>query len=206
MNRTPSSSGRSWIQGWPLLGTLTLALLLMASAVLLPQPDVEGVRRLIRVTARSSLVLFLLAFTASAAARRWPSPLTRWQVANRRQIGLAFAVSHAVHAAAIAGFAQIDPAGFAAATGPGNFISGGLAYGFIALMAITSFDGAVRWLGARRWRRLHLAGIYFLWISFVITFGKRIPMSAGYVLPIVVLLAALALRLWPQPLARLSAR
>ena len=73
-------------------------------------------------------------------------------------------------------------------------------------MAITSFDGAVRWLGARRWRRLHLAGIYFLWISFVITFAKRIPMSAGYGVPIAMLLCALALRLWPQPLARLRAR
>ena len=45
---------------------------------------------------------------------------------------------------------------------------------------------------------MHLAGLYFLWVSFLITFGKRIPVSAGYVLPLTVLLAALALRLWPQ--------
>jgi len=29
---------------------------------------------------------------------------------------------------------------------------------------------------------MHLAGLYFLWVSFLITFGKRIPISAGYVL------------------------
>ena len=69
---------------------------------------------------------------------------------------------------------------------------------FIGLMALTSFDGAVRWLGARSWRLLHLGGIYFLWLSFLFTFGKRIPMSGGYALPVIVLLAALALRLWPQ--------
>jgi sulfoxide reductase heme-binding subunit YedZ len=197
MNRTPFF-GRAWMKGWPLLGTLAAGLFLMAAAVLMLGPDAQSFRQLIRVTARSSFVLFLLAFTASAVVRRWPGEFTRWQLANRRQIGLGFAVSHTIHAAAIAGFAWIDPLGFHAATSPGNFVTGGLAYVFIVLMVVTSFDGAVRWLGARRWRLLHLAGLYFLWISFLITFGKRIPMSGGYVLPVAMLLIALALRLWPQ--------
>jgi sulfoxide reductase heme-binding subunit YedZ len=198
MNRTHPFFGPAWIRGWPLLGTLACGLLLMAAVVLVLAPDAQGFRQLIRVTARSSFALFLLAFTASAALRRWPGKFTRWQLANRRQIGLGFAVSHTIHAAAIAGFAWSDPVGFHAATSPGNFVTGGLAYVFIVLMAVTSFDGAVRWLGGRRWRLLHLAGLYFLWISFLITFGKRIPMSGGYALPVAVLLAALALRLWPQ--------
>jgi methionine sulfoxide reductase heme-binding subunit len=199
MNRTHPFSGRAWIHGWPLLGTLACGLLLMTAVVLALGPDTEGFRQLIRATARSSFALFLLAFTASAAARRWPGKFTGWQLANRRQIGLGFAVSHTIHAAAIAGFAWMDPDGFHAATDPASFVTGGLAYVFIVLMAVTSFDGAVRWLGARRWRVLHLAGLYFLWVSFLVTFGKRIPMSGAYVLPVVVLLAALALRLWPQP-------
>ena len=186
------------MQGWPLLGTLTAGLVLMTLAVLALGSDSEGFRQLIRVTARSSFALFLLAFTASAAVRRWPGTVTHWQLANRRQIGLGFAFSHAIHAAAIAGFAWIDPSAFHAATSPGNFVSGGLAYVFIVLMAATSFDAAVRWLGAKRWRLLHLTGLYFLWISFLNTFAKRIPMSAGYVLPVAVLLAALALRFWPH--------
>jgi DMSO/TMAO reductase YedYZ heme-binding membrane subunit len=198
MNRTHPFFGRAWIRGWPLLGTLACGLLLMAAAVLALGPDAEGFRQLIRATARSSFALFLLAYTASATVRRWPGEFTRWQLANRRQIGLGFAVSHTIHAAAIAGFAWSDPEAFHAANGPGNLVTGGLAYVFIVLMALTSFDGAVRWLGAKRWRVLHLAGLYFLWTSFLITFGKRIPMSGGYVLPVVVLLAALALRMWPQ--------
>lgn len=186
------------MKGWPLLGTMAAGLLLMAAVVLILGPDAHDFRPLIRATARSSLVLFLLAFTASAFARRWPGEFTHWQLANRRQIGLGFAVSHTIHAAAIAGFAWADPSAFQAATSPGNFVSGGLAYLFIVLMAATSFDGAVRWLGARPWRLLHLVGLYFLWASFLITFGKRIPMSGGYVLPVAILLMALALRLWPQ--------
>lgn len=198
MIRTQASPGRAWIQGWPLLGTLACGLLLMTAVVLALGPDAQGIRQLIRATARSSLVLFLLAFTASAAARRWPARVTRWQLANRRQIGLGFVVSHTIHAVAIGAFAYVDPVGFRAATSLGNFVTGGLAYVFIVLMAVTSFDGAVRWLGAGRWRLLHLVGIYFLWTSFVVSFGMRIPMSGGYVLPVIVLLAALVLRLWPQ--------
>ena len=186
------------MKGWPLLGTLTAGLLLMSAVVLILGPDAQDFRQLIRATARSSFVLFLLAFTASTVARRWPGDFAHWQLANRRQIGLGFAVSHTIHAAAIGGFAWADPSGFQAATSPGNFVSGGLAYLFIVLMAATSFDGAVRWLGARPWRLLHLVGLYFLWASFLITFGKRIPMSGGYVLPVAILLMALALRLWPQ--------
>ena len=197
MNRTYPLASRGWLQGWPLLGTLTAGLLLMTAAVLVLGPDARDFRQLIRVTARSSFVLFLLAFTASAAASCWPGRFTRWQLANRRQIGLGFAVSHTIHEAAIAGFAWNDPLAFHAATSPGNFVTGGLAYLFIILMAATSFDAAVRWLGARRWRLLHLAGLYFLWTSFLITFGKRIPMSAAYVVPVAVLLLSLTLRLWP---------
>jgi DMSO/TMAO reductase YedYZ heme-binding membrane subunit len=188
----------TWWQGWQLLALLSAALLLMAAALLMLDPDVDGVRRLIRYTARSSLVLFLLAFTASAAARQVPGAWTRWQLRNRRYLGLGFAVSHAIHLAAIVAFARLDPTGFHGATNPGTLVSGGLAYLFIAAMSVTSFDAAVAWMGAARWKRLHLIGLYYIWISFVITFGKRIPISAGYALPVLVLLLALAVRLWPR--------
>lgn len=198
MNTAHTSPTSRTPQGWRLLGFLSLGLLLLAAAVLALDPSVEGVRRLIRVTARTSLLLFLLAFTASAAARHWPGAWTRWQVRNRRYLGLGFAVSHTIHALAIATFAQLDPVAFHQASSVGNFISGGIAYGFIVLLAATSFDATAAWLGRPAWQRLHLAGMYYLWISFMITFGKRIPMSPAYVVPIVVLLLALAFRLWPR--------
>ena len=53
------------------------------------------------------------------------------------------------------------------------------------------------WLGPRAWRWLHVGGVYFLWVSFMVTFGKRLPQSGAYALPVLVLLVALALRLWP---------
>lgn len=192
-----ATSGSLW-QGWQLLALLSAGLLLIAAALLALDPTVDGVRRLIRFTARSSLFLFLLAFTASAAARQIPGAWTRWQLRNRRYLGLGFAVSHTIHLAAIAAFALLDPTGFRGATNPGTLVSGGLAYLFIAAMSATSFDAAVAWIGAARWKLLHLIGLYYIWISFVITFGKRIPISTGYALPVVLLLLAMAFRLWPR--------
>ncbi len=73
-------------------------------------------------------------------------------------------------------------------------------------MAATSWDGAVRWLGVRRWRLLHAVGAWYLWISFMVTFGKRIPVSAGYAVPVVILVVALAIRLLASVRARAVAR
>ncbi|MBO9677251.1 MAG: hypothetical protein J7556_03385 [Acidovorax sp.] len=201
MLTTPSHSG-SRHSPWAVLGWISLLLLLMAAAILALMPDVQGLRQLIRATARTSLVLFVLAFTASAQWRLWPGAWSRWLRTHRRQIGLSMAVSHAIHAAAIAGFAWMAPADFMAQTNPGSLATGGLAYAFIALMAATSFDRTAAWLGPRAWRGLHWAGMYYLWISFLVAFGKRLPQSEGYALPMMVLAAALALRLWPAARSR----
>ena len=56
----------------------------------------------IRFTARTSLLLFCLAFSAAALARLWPNAWTRWQRRNRRYLGVTFAASHGIHAVAIA--------------------------------------------------------------------------------------------------------
>lgn len=196
MRSTPSQPG-SRATPWAVFGWISLLLLLMAAAILALMPDVQGLRQLIRATARTSLVLFVLAFTASAQWRLWPGAWSRWLRAHRRQVGLSMAVSHALHAAAIAGFAWMAPADFMARTSPGSLVSGGLAYAFIALMAATSFDRTAAWLGPRAWRWLHWSGMYYLWLSFMVSFGKRLPQSGGYALPLLVLAAALALRLWP---------
>ena len=100
-----------FLDGWPLLGSLSLVLLVMSGVFLASQGgDVAGVRAVIRLTARTSLFLFALAFSARAMATLWPCSLTQWQRRNRRQLGLAFAVSHTLHAVAIVTFARMDPA------------------------------------------------------------------------------------------------
>lgn len=182
--------------GWPLLGLL--AALLLAAAGLaygFAGGDTAGLRAVIRLTARTSLVLFLAAFTAAALLRLAPAAPTHWLRRNRRQLGLGFAVSHLIHLAAIVLLAGRDPVLFWQLTNVGNIVSGGLAYLFILAMAATSFDRSAAWLGPRAWRVLHWTGGYFLAISFIVTNGKRIPVSPWYGLPVALVVLAVALRL-----------
>jgi DMSO/TMAO reductase YedYZ heme-binding membrane subunit len=188
----------SWVRGWRLLGALALLVAGAAAAMVAGAPGVDGVRAAIRLTARTSLVLFVLAFTASAAFRLWPSGFTRWQRQNRRQLGLAFAVSHGVHLGAIIAFARLDAPAFAARTTTGSLISGAIAYAFIVAMAVTSFDRTAAWLGARRWKLLHVAGSYYVWMSFAIAFARRAPAEPAYLAGVLVLGAALGARWLPR--------
>lgn len=176
---------------------IAAALAAMAGAMVIADGGgVEGVRLAIRATARTSLALFLVAFTASALVRLWPGTTTRWLMRNRRWFGLGFAFSHLVHAGVIFLLYSWHPETFAILVQPKAFVTGGIAYLFIALLAATSFDRAVAALGPKSWKRLHTTGIWVIWISFIFTNGKRIPASANYALPIAILFAALALRLW----------
>jgi DMSO/TMAO reductase YedYZ heme-binding membrane subunit len=159
------------------------------------QFEVEGVRMVIRFTARSSLLLFCLAFGAAALARLWPNAWTRWQRRNRRYLGLSFAASHAIHAVAIIVFANMDPAGFAEATSPASYIFGGIGYAVIIAMSATSFDRTAALIGPRTWHTLHLVGGYYLWFQFMVSFGKRVPAMPAYAAFLIPLLAVMALRM-----------
>ena len=183
------------LDGWPLLGALAAILTIAALAAFASTGGSEGIRMAIRLTARTSLALFLLAFTASAMFRIWPNPWTRGQLRNRRQLGLGFAVSHLLHAIAIIALAVTDPKLFAELGGSSMLVAGGSAYLVIAAMAATSFDRTAALIGAVAWRRLHLFGAWYIWLSFMVTFGKRAQLDMAYWPFIAALLGAAALRL-----------
>jgi sulfoxide reductase heme-binding subunit YedZ len=186
---------QGYIEGWYLLGLTSLVM--AALAVWLAQMrgfEVDGVRMVVRYTARTSLLFFCLAFSASALHRLWPTPYTRWQLRNRRYLGLSFAVSHLIHLIAITGFAVMGPLPFAQATSPASFIFGGIGYAVIIAMAATSFDRTAHAVGPRAWRILHTSGAYYLWFQFMISFGKRIPETPNYAWFLLPLLVAMAMR------------
>ena len=190
------SQRQGWLEGWRLLAALTLSLVVLSLWVAsMRQFEVEGVRMVIRFTARSSLTLFCLAFGAAALARLWPNAWTRWQRRNRRYLGVTFAASHGIHAVAILAFALMDPKGFAAATSIVSYIFGGIGYVCIIAMTATSFDRTAKALGAQAWRRLHLIGGYYLLFQFMVSFGKRIPDMPLYALFLIPLFVVFALRM-----------
>ena len=186
----------NWLEGWRLLTTLTLVLLALSIWIAgMRDFEVEGVRAVIRFTARSSLVLFCLAFSAGALAFLWPNAWTSWQRRNRRYLGLSFAASHAIHAIAIVCFALVSPPLFRENTSLASYIFGGIGYAAIVAMSATSFDGAIAAIGPRGWRVLHLVCGYYLLLQFTVSFGKRIPAMPLYTLFLIPLFAVFALRM-----------
>jgi DMSO/TMAO reductase YedYZ heme-binding membrane subunit len=187
---------QTWFEGWRLFAALTLTLIGLSIWIAgMRQFEVDGVRMVIRFTARTSLLLFCLAFSAAALARLWPNGWTRWLRRNRRALGVSFAASHGIHAVAIACFAAMDPAGFTGATNLASYIFGGIGYAFIIAMTATSFDRTAAAIGPRAWRGLHLTGGYYLLLQFMVSFGKRIPEMPLYALFLIPLLAVFALRM-----------
>jgi DMSO/TMAO reductase YedYZ heme-binding membrane subunit len=190
------SARQNWFEGWRLFGVLILTLIGLSVWIAgMRQFEADGVRMVIRFTARTSLLFFCLAFSAAALARLWPNGWTRWQRRNRRALGVTFAASHSLHAIAIGLFAAMDPTGLAAATNLASYVFGGIGYAFIIAMAATSFDRTAAAIGPLAWRRLHLVGGYYLLLQFMVSFGKRIPDMPLYSLFLIPLVAVLALRL-----------
>lgn len=194
---------QTWFDGWRLFAVLALTLVGLSIWIAsMRQFEVDGVRMVIRFTARTSLVLFCLAFAAAALARLWPNAFTRWLRRNRRYLGVSFAASHGIHAVAIAAFAAMDPLAYAAATSPVSYVFGGIGYAFIIAMTATSFDRTAAALGARAWRRLHLIAGYYLLFQFMVSFGKRIPdmpLYALFLIPLVLVFALRMIAMAPKP-------
>src|SRR5215470_17507824 len=131
------------------------------------EPGPEEVRAMIRVTAFTSAVPFLLVFAASPLHRLRPSPLSRWLLPSRRYLGLSVAASHFWHLVAIVTFLRLYAGDHPVANT--TLVFGGAGFVLLALMAATSTDAAQRALG-RGWGILHTTGLYVLWLDFIFTY------------------------------------
>ena len=189
MDRKPGLHG--WGIVWLALGMIGASLAYIFAREGWSDP---GLRGAIRVTARSSLLLFLAAFSASSLATLLPSGPTRWLLANRRFLGISFAISHLIHGAAIVTLAVRTGGGSLTAQVIG--LSGaGVLYGFILFMLVTSFDRTAAWVGPRVWDRVHTIGSYLIFVSFLATYGRKAAEAPVFLLQVVALLIVLGLRL-----------
>jgi methionine sulfoxide reductase heme-binding subunit len=184
------------LNGWPFVGVASVAILAAVAAAIAITPDVgEAAGRAVRLTARTSVALFLAAFTASALFRFWPNAWTRWQRGNRRFLGVAFAVSHGVHLAAIFWLKHVQPVEFARDVNAITWIGGGLAYVFIAAMTATSFDRTAELIGPRAWKILHTVGSYYIWLIFANSYIGRALAMPEYIPAAAIVVLALSLRI-----------
>lgn len=167
------------LQRWQIVKWSTIAIAIIFALILLTNGINEASFRIaIRFTARSSCILFLLAFCASSLRRFKSTPFSKWLLNNRRYLGLSMAISHGFHAVAIAGVAILTSENMVRDDFDAN-----LGYVFIILMTITSFKRPAALLGRRNWKILHTVGMYYLWLSFTVAFTTRLNQSWLIYLP-----------------------
>ena len=180
--------------GWGITVWLGVLLTLACLALLLRAEDAEeGVRSVLRTTARTSHFFLMLAFCArplrelwlrANALRVWPDfdagarasgssvpsrkfggGFTFWLRYNRRYLGNALTVSHGLHLGAVIALPLVTGEHYNATT----LVAGGALMAIIAALAATSSDAAQRALG-KNWTRLHRACMWVLAIAFTLAF------------------------------------
>ncbi len=179
-----------------LAGTVVLVASMVASVLATEGFNEQGVRLVLRNCARISFTLFLLVFIASPLATLLPGRVSRWLVAHRATLGLSFALSHLTMGVAILTYRELYTQSFYEVTYPLQRIGGAVGFAAIAFMAVTTFEGPKQWLGMKRWKLAHTVGLYFLFINFLVSQGRRAILNQdSFYLPfLVLLLAGLALR------------
>ncbi len=184
---TPSK-GFSAIEGPALIVTVaTLLVIFLAGSFLVQRGYLAMLPHVMRPTAWLAFALFITAFTASSIQILYRGTYGRWAMKNRRYIGLSFALVHFIHAGLVLSNLAFTEASRTAPVLAG----GGMAYVFLALMALTSNNGAVRKMGAKNWKRLHKIGSYYIWLIFMATTVPDLPITwpLGAIIPLVGFLA-----------------
>lgn len=177
------------------IGTVTAIILGIVGVNLISSGISEdSLKSCLRITAQTSLCLFLTTFIAAPLHRLKKSNTSKWLMQHRRYLGIAFGVSHIIHLGIILwllnGFYQNDWLGL---TSISSLITGGLGYAFIFAMLITSNNMAIRKLGHKNWKRLHSFGMYTLFCIFTLTYVGLLTQNWMLNSPFIILLGFCAI-------------
>lgn len=176
--------------GVRLMVVITLAIATVSAGLLFSTSDAHYV---IRWTARTSLVLFALAYVARPAVSLWPSAITKWMLRERKWLGDSFALSHVIHLAAIVAVAIEDWDTFLAGRNKTTWLAV-FAYLVLFAMAITSIDRIRKAMSKRAWTGLHRPGMHLFWIVFVGSYAKRLSHGPISVIGTIILVAIAGIR------------
>ena len=148
------------------VGAIVLTGVAAATYLLAAGIDDETISLTLRISGRIAFAILIVAFAARPMQQLVRAPWTAKLLRNRRQLGVAFAGIHTAHFGLI--LMRINQVPEFGASSPFS-LSGGLTYGVILAMLITSFSGPARAIGPRAWKILHKLGIFFLVAAFLQT-------------------------------------
>ena len=131
-----------------------------------------GIHLLLRITARTTFVLFFFAFTGNALRDLWPSSFSTWLARKRDWFLVAMAVSHSVHLAAIVALFQLIGWSRLRLI---TLLGGGFVYVLIYLLAVNALGRMWSgregfWVGSLR---SEAVALYLIWLIFALAFIPR---------------------------------
>jgi hypothetical protein len=189
--------------GARLLFVIAMAIATMCVALIFATNDAHDV---VRWTARTSLVLFALAYVARPATVLWPSPLTKRLLRERKWLGDGFAVSHLAHLAGIIAIAVEDWDAFIASRATSTLLAVA-AYFVLFAMAITSIDRVRKAMSKRAWDVLHRTGMHLFWVVFIGSYARRLDAPISVIASaLLVAIAAIRVAAWLRARSRARAR
>ena len=149
--------------------------------------DEEHMRQMLRLSAWTAILIYLIIFVARPLRQLSGSPATKKLLKNRRYFGIALAGVMTVHLVLLL---IVNEQAFN--------LPGAIVYGFMYLMLFTSFDASPAKLGPRNWRILHKTGLYALGIAYlgtVVGALLKAPLNLIYLTLTTLMLAAIAIRI-----------
>jgi DMSO/TMAO reductase YedYZ heme-binding membrane subunit len=173
--------------------TIAFSMVIVGITFLIFGLSEESLRLSLRETARISVAIFLLVFIASSFHQLSRSRISKWLMINRRYLGISFGASHLIHLALIVWLIYSYSSGNLLSIAPLNsYMVGGIGYIFIIAMLITSNNQSIKRLGRKRWKMLHTSGMYYLFLSFIMSFVDLLEKDFSFYLPLVLALVLAA--------------
>lgn len=175
---------------WALVRAILLgAFVLFTGFILIYGFNEEGWRLCIRWSVRISVTCFILAFMARGLHSWLKNSFSFWILMNRRHLGITFAIMHLFHLFSLAILQWAFHPVFTLAKKT-SLIAGGLAYAFIVLMLLTSFQSISKYLTKMQWRLLHTMGGYWIWMIFFNSYFRGVLRKEYWDLVFLTLLVA----------------
>ncbi len=177
---TNSNQETRGIWDWQLVQLIVVGSLLLLGILLVVEGwTEEGVRQIIRWTARISITCFLIAFGGAAFHKMVLNSFSFWVFRNRKYWGISFAILHLIHLSALVVLQQVFHPVFTKAAAS-SLVAGGIAYFFLVAMLLTSFERFSSYLTNKQWKLLHTIGGYWIFGIFFSSHFKRVLRGEYY--------------------------
>jgi DMSO/TMAO reductase YedYZ heme-binding membrane subunit len=160
-------NNKAWFSGPTIVYATVVATAIILYLIIDASDIVDSSRTFLRVSGRIGMGLFFISFGASSLNRIFKAGWTSYLISNRRYYGISTAIVLWAHFLVILSLSFTASEWFKESAPWYILYSGTVTFTLVGLMALSSNNLAVKKMGARAWKTLHLIGGYLALASFV---------------------------------------